>query len=265
MGDDSLPDISIVIPSFNQASFLPATLDSVLSQNDVSSLQVIIVDGGSTDGTLEILRSINDPRVTWTSEPDNGQSHAINKGMRQADGRIVTWLNSDDLYCGGALRRVVDTFDANPKAKWLVGRVGMIDRDGNETRRAITRYKDRRLRRYGYRRLLRENFISQMGVFWRRSFWEAVGPLDESLMYTMDYDLWLRMGGQIDPMILDAVLSQFRLHGQSKSGAVNRAQFDEQYAVASRYFDGDSTSRVIHRLNVEKIVWSYRLLRLFGC
>jgi len=259
-----MTDISIVIPSFNQASFLPATLDSVLGQTGVTALQVIIVDGGSTDGTLEILRSIDDPRVTWTSEPDNGQSHAINKGMCKADGRIVSWLNSDDIYCDGALRRVLDAFGARKAAQWLAGRVVVIGQDGQETRRAITRYKNRRLSRYSYRRLLRENFISQMGVFWRRSFGQTVGPLDESLMYTMDYDLWLRMGRQSDPLILDEVLSQFRLHGQSKSGAVNRSQFDEQYAVAIRYFGGDSTSRAVHRFNVEKIVWSYRLLRLLG-
>ena len=259
-----MPDISIVIPSFNQAEFLPATLKSVLTQKNRPPLEVIIADGGSTDGTLDYLNSIDDPAVTWTSEPDRGQAHAINKGLAKATGRIIAWLNSDDTYEPDALRNVVEAFDSNPHAAWLVGRVRIMDKDGNEIRRAITRYKDAKLEKYRYRSLLRENFISQMGVFWRKRFADELGPLDESLRYTMDYEYWLRMASRRDPLILNKTLAWFRLYDQSKTGEVNRAQFDEQYAVACRYFDGDRASQVIHRLNVEKIVWSYRLLKLLG-
>ena len=259
-----MTDISIVIPSFNQASFLPATLDSVLKQEDAPTLQVVVVDGGSTDGTLEILESIDDPRVTWTSEPDRGQTHAINKGLAKTDGGVVAWLNSDDLYTPGSLRHVVDAFDADPDVRWVAGRVTIINESGEETRQAVTRYKERRRRRYSYPSLLRENFISQMGVFWRRSFGEMIGPLDESLHYTMDYDYWLRMGSHCDPLMLDRELARFRWHDQSKSGAVSRAQFNEKYAVACRYFQGDRVSKAMHRFHAEKILWSYRLLKLLG-
>jgi hypothetical protein len=126
------------------------------------------------------------------------------------------------------------------------------------------RYKNRWLDRYSYRRLLVENFIAQPAVFWRKSFGEQVGPLDASLHYTMDYDLWLRMGKLSPPKILQQTLSQFRLHAQSKSGAVNREQFDEGYRVACRYFDGDRASKFAHRMHVEKIVWAYRTMRLLG-
>ncbi len=264
MIEDSAPEVSIVIPSFNQAAFLPTTLESILSQAGAPALEVIVVDGGSGDGTLEILKALDDPRVTWISEPDEGQTHAINKGMALARGEIVGWLNSDDTYCPGALRGVVDAFAANAGARWLAGRVVIVDEGGAEIRRGITRYKDRRLGRYSFGGLLRENFISQMGVFWRRSFAQELGPLDESLVYTMDYDYWLRMGERCDPLILDQVLARFRWHGKSKSGAVDRSQFDEQYAVACKHFGGDRISRALHRFNVEKIVWSYRLLKVFG-
>ena len=145
-----------------------------------------------------------------------------------------------------------------------MGRCQIIDAADRVIRAAVTQYKDRGLSRYAYRKLLRENFISQPAVFWRLDFGRAAGPLDESLHWTMDYDLWLRLGRRSDPLILDQVLAQFRLHSASKSGRVDRRQFDEQFAVARRYFDGDVASRLVHRFNVEKVVWAYRLMRLAG-
>lgn len=255
---------SIVTPSYNQAPYLRQTIDSVLSQHGAFALEHIVIDGGSTDGSVDLLRDIDDPRLSWASEHDQGQAQAINKGIARATGDIVSYLNSDDLYVPGALAAVAQAFDEHPQATWLTGRCVIIDDHGREIRRSVTRYKNRRLRRYRYRALLRQNFISQMGVFWRRSFGQQIGPLDESLHYTMDYDLWLRMGGQYDPLIVDQVLAQFRLHGGSKSGVVNREQFDEQYRVALRYLADDTVSRWAHRLNVEKVVWAYRLMRLLG-
>jgi hypothetical protein len=107
-----------------------------------------------------------------------------------------------------------------------------------------------------------ENFIPQPAVFWRRSLWETVGPLDTSLHYTMDYDLWLRMAKIAPPLLLDQVVAQFRVHRASKTGVINRRQFDEGYAVARRYAAGFSGVLWRHRLSVEKIVLAYRLLRL---
>ncbi len=152
--------------------------------------------------------------------------------------------------------------DAN--VKWLVGRYQIVDETGKTIRESITRYKDRGLNRYSYSKLLRENFIAQPAVFWRRDFGSQAGPLDESLHYTMDYDLWLRMGKLAPPKILDEVIAKFRIHSSSKSGQVNREQFDEGYRVASRYFNGDKTSRLLHKFHVEKIVFAYRLMRLLG-
>ena len=259
--------IRIVTPSFNQREFLVRTGASVLSQSGDFDLNWVVIDGGSTDGTVEFLRTLDpDPRVRWLSEGDRGQAHAVNKGLalegEPAD--VVGWLNSDDLYAPGALAAVARALHENPAAQWLVGGYEIIDPDDRPIRSAIVRYKDRALRRYSYRALLRENFISQPAVFWRRAFGERVGLLDESLHWTMDYDLWLRMGKQSEPLILDRVLARFRLHEASKSGRVNRRQFDEGYRVACRYVGRDWVSRAVHRFNVEKIVWAYRVMRALG-
>jgi len=256
--------ISIVVPSYNQAEYLPRTLASILSQQGDFALEVLVVDGQSTDGSLAILQAINDPRVTWISEPDNGQSDAINKGLAQVTGDVVTWLNSDDIYCDGALAKVAKAMLDHPQTQWLAGQCVIINEQDQPIRQGVTRYKNRQLARYRRRRLLRENFISQMSVFWRNDFGKDVGFLDESLYYTMDYDLWLRMSKASEPLILSENLGCFRWYANSKSGKINRRQFDEQYQVASPHLKGDPISRLIHRLNVEKIVWAYRLMRLLG-
>jgi glycosyltransferase involved in cell wall biosynthesis len=257
--------LSIVTPSFNGRRYLEQTSRSILSQQGDFQLEWIVVDGGSTDRTVDFLHSFDtDPRVRWLSEPDRGQSHAINKGLSMTTGDAVAWLNTDDLYTPGSLAAVADQFARNPSAQWLVGRCEIIDAAGNVIRPAVARYKERSLRRYSYSALLRENFISQPAVFWRREFGRRVGPLDESLHYTMDYDLWLRMGREIEPLFLDKVLAQFRLHESSKTGRVNREQFDEQYRVACRYVGDDRVSKWVHRFNVEKIVWAYRVMRMIG-
>jgi len=255
--------ISVVTPSFNQRDYLEQTLRSVLSQQGDFDLDHIVVDGKSTDGSVNLLQSINDPRLHWTSQPDTGQSDAINRGLLAATGDIVGWLNSDDLYTPDALATIARAF-ADPNVQWVVGRYQIIDHQGSVIRPSVVRYKNRLLNRYSYRSLLRENFIAQPSVFWRRAFGQQIGPLDQSLHHAMDYDLWLRMGKACDPFILDEVVSQFRFHPKSKSGRLNRERFDEDYLVASRYLNGDELSRWIHRINNEKIVWAYRVMGLMG-
>jgi glycosyltransferase involved in cell wall biosynthesis len=129
--------ISIITPTFNGAAYLRGALDSILKQSGNSfSLESIVIDGGSTDGTLELLRAIDDPRMRFVSERDSGQAHAINKGLSMAGGDVVAWLNADDLYCPGALQAVARAFAENSEAQWLVGGCDVIDADGNEIRRS---------------------------------------------------------------------------------------------------------------------------------
>ena len=257
--------ISIVTPTLNRRGYLASTGESILSQAGPFDLEWVVVDGGSTDGSVEWLAAAaRDPRVRYTSGPDRGQSDAINKGLAAAAGDVVAWLNADDLYPAGALAAVADAFAARPDAQWLVGRYEVIDAAGRPIRQSIVRYKRRRLDRYTYRALLRENVIPQPAVFWRRPFGGQIGPLDESLHWTMDYDLWLRMGKASPPLVVDELLARFRHHDASKSGAFDRRQFDEGYAVARRHAGDDRAALRAHRLNVEKIVWAYRVLRFLG-
>jgi GT2 family glycosyltransferase len=259
----ALMHICVVTPSFNQRNFLGQTLRSVLTQHGKFEVSSIVIDGGSTDGSVELLKSIADTRLRWISEPDHGQSDAVNKGLALAEGDVVGWLNSDDLYLPGALAAVAAAF-ADPRVQWIIGRYQIINETGQVIRPNIVRYKNRFLDRYSYRNLLRENFVSQPAVFWRREFGQRIGGLDTSLHYTMDYDLWLRMGRASPPTVLNETLAQFRIHAASKSGAVNREQFDEGYRVACRYCGNDHLSRWVHRFGVEKIVWAYRLMQLIG-
>ena len=232
----SIPKISIITPSLNQVSFIEETILSVLSQK-YPNLEYLVIDGGSTDGTLDTLKKYSD-RLTWISEKDSGQSSAINKGLRMATGDVVAFLNSDDLYEQGTLAMVGDYFARHENAFWLTGYCLNIDQNGHEIRSFIRDYKNFWLRWNHYQVLKVLNFISQPSTFWRRSTMSEVGFLDESLHYTMDYDYWLRLGRKFPLHVIRKNLSRFRLHEQSKSGTTYHDQFDEELRVAKKYFRG---------------------------
>jgi glycosyltransferase involved in cell wall biosynthesis len=246
MMEGSWPKISVITPSFNQGQFIEATIQSVLNQ-EYPNLEYLVMDGGSTDGTLDILRRYSD-QLRWFSEPDHGQVEAINKGLRLASGEILAYLNSDDLYLPGALQRVGTFFGAHPQAAWVSGHCTTVDADLRETRQLITTYKNLWLRTRSYGALLVLNYISQMATFWRRSIYEALGPLDETLHYTMDYEYWLRIGKNHRLYTLSQPLAAFRLHASSKSGTTARKQFLEQYQVAQRYHP-PALLLALHRLH----------------
>jgi glycosyltransferase involved in cell wall biosynthesis len=253
--------ISIITPSFNQAEFIGRTIRSVHGQRGPFELEHIVIDGGSTDGTTEIL-SRSGPAIRWVAEPDEGQADALNKGLAMATGEIVGWLNSDDVYLGGALAAVAEVFAAEPATQWLYGKVRIIDAADREIRRPVTVYKNLRMRRWSLGKLLRENWLSQMGVFWRRAAAEQVGRFRTDLHYCMDYDYWLRLGSRWPGRFVDQYLAAFRWYALSKSGSGFRRQFQEELDVARAAAGGRYRfSLLCHRLNVVKIVTAYRLLQ----
>ncbi|HEX9243001.1 MAG TPA: glycosyltransferase family 2 protein [Anaeromyxobacter sp.] len=254
------PRISIVTPSLNQAAFLPRTLESVLSQQGDFELEYVVQDGGSTDGSAELLRR-HEGRLSLRIEKDAGQPDAINRGLRRTTGEIVGWVNSDDLLLPGALARVAAAFAANPGAKWLHGGCEIVDEQDRPIRRWITAYKDWRCRNYSRRALLVENFVSQMTVFWRRSAMEQVGLLDESLRYTFDYEYWLRLSRLGDPLFVPERIAAFRWYTSSKSGARFEEQFAEDYAVFRRHAPPGGLLQLHKRLRTAQIVGAYRVLR----
>jgi glycosyltransferase involved in cell wall biosynthesis len=259
------PVVSIVMPSFQQARFVEAAARSVLTQTVPHEL--IVLDPGSTDGSREILQRLAaeaPDRVRLKFEPDDGQSDAINRGMALARGEILAWLNSDDLLRPGALAHVVERLAGRRGPAWLYGRAGMIDGDDRPTARFVVAYKNWRSRRFSYHKLLTENFIPQMGVFWNRAMWEAAGPLDRDLHLDMDYDLWFRFAKLADPIVSRAELAVFRVHDAAKGSVRTAAQLADAYATARRHAGHGIRARFAlcqHRLYGFRTALAYRFLK----
>lgn len=250
---------TIVTPSFNQAPFIERTIRSVLAQRPAADVEYWVLDGGSTDGTVDILKRY-EAHLRWTSGRDGGQSAAINEGLRRGTGEIMAWLNSDDIYEPGALAAVAEAHRQEPFA-WAFGNCRIIDETDREIRRPITVYKIRQSRRYSFRRLLRRDFIPQPATFFTREALARTGELDPGLHYSMDYDYWLRLGRQWPPRYLDRTLAAFRWHAQSKNGAAYRAAARETYRTARRHArPGEGGAVFLHRLHVLALTIVYRLL-----
>lgn len=256
-----MPRISVITPSYNQAEFIGTTIESVIMQDLGPELEHIVVDGVSTDGTIDVLRKYG-LHISWTSGPDRGQADAVNKGISLAKGDIIGWLNSDDLYLPGALKSVLEHFDTHPDCMWLYGKCRIINAYGKEIWKPITRYKNLVMRNFSYNKLMIENYISQPAVFFRKSLFDEAGPLNIDLKYTMDYDLWCRFGKKYPAAFLPQYLSSFRRHGASKSETDFKKQFREEYSVAVSCNPGKYLL-LLHRMNIIKIISTYRLMNLF--
>ena len=224
--------ISVITPSFNQGRYIERTLRSVLDQQGDFELEFLVIDGGSTDDTLAVLRRY-EARLRWISERDEGQSDAINKGFAMATGDVLAWLNSDDTYAPGALACVADEYRREPFA-WCFGDCHIIDENDREVREFITRYKIAQSRRYTYRRLLRRDFVAQPAAFFSSTACRATGELSRDLVYSMDYDYWLRLGRRWEPRYLGRFLANFRWHTLSKNGAAYRKAAWETFQTARR-------------------------------
>jgi GT2 family glycosyltransferase len=201
-----------VIPSYNQGRFLEEALRSALEQ-DHSELELLVVDGGSTDGSVDVIEQYADRLAWWTSEPDRGQAHALNKGFARASGGVLGWLASDDTLVPGAVARVVAELESDPEALLVYGEAVFVDEGGAELFPLPARPFDtgEMIRRC-------ENFVVQPGSLFRRRAWELAGPLDEDAHYLFDFEFALRVArhGVVKP-IADRVAT-YRVHPESKSG-----------------------------------------------
>ena len=255
------PVVSVVMPSLDQARYLGQALHSVLAQEGDFDLDCIVMDGGSTDETLTILDGFGDA-IRYVSGPDSGQSDALNKGFSLARGDIFGWLNSDDLMAPGAIQRVVELLTTEPDVQWLYGKVIIVDEHNRVIRRPITAYKSFRMRRFSYRSLLRENWISQMGVFWRRSAHEEVGPFRKDLHLTMDYDFWLRLAEHWPGRFVDEYLAAFRWYAATKTGGRTSEMQHETVRVATEHAAGAYPLQIaLHRVNAARTTLVYRALQ----
>ncbi len=264
----ALPPVTIVTPSFNQAPYLGETIESVLAQ-DYPRLEYIVVDGGSTDGSLDVIRHYAPRLARWVSEPDLGQTDAINKGFGLAHGQILAWLNSDDTYRPGAVSEAVDFLLRHPEVGMVYGEAFYMDASG----RVVARYPAGET---DYRRLRRGvATIPQQAMFFRARLWQMVGPLDPTFYYAMDYDLWVRIAALTPLAFRRRPWANFRLHDASKSLNAAYRCWPEMLRVHFR--EGGSRFSVIYakylvRRVVEPVMplrlrwrrWTYRLQRRLG-
>lgn len=224
---DGRPLVSIVTPSMNQGRFIRDAIESVLAQ-DYPFIEYLVVDGGSTDETLDVLRSYGS-RVAWISEPDRGQSDAINKGWRRSRGSILSWLCADDGLYQGAVSRIVDAFAKNPDAGLVYGRGHLVDLDG------VTLASSPLGARDAHTLVHHADFICQPSAFATRAAVESAGFVDESLTWVMDWDLFIRIS-RIAPLVyVPDVLAWIRTHDQTKTNQGGHARFREIVRVIRRY------------------------------
>ena len=223
--------VSVVIPSFNQGQYIGSTLRSVLEQPDVPN-ETLVMDGGSTDATLDICRDFQSrfpDRFRFVSEPDRGQSHAINKAVSQTTGTVIGWLNSDDTYAPNAVATARDFFANNPDVDLLYGNADFVDGD------------DRRIARCehvepfdGHRLVHDTDFIVQPAAFFTRRAFDAVGGIDESLHYAMDYDLFLKIAARFKVAYTPTLLANYKWFGENKTAVGAWDRLNEVRKVSER-------------------------------
>lgn len=205
-----IPDITIITPAYQAARFLPRAIESVRQQRLVN-VQHIVVDGGSQDGTLELLQ--NQPDVEWISEPDSGQAAAFNKGLARAQSPLIGWLNADDAYRPDVLSQVVDYFRQHPQALLVNAALQRVDGDGNSVQYLPARSSRFWLRHFWFRWY----GLNHPSTFYRRELFDRVGLIDESLQYAMDYDFYLRASLETPFDDLDVVTTEMLVHEQTKT------------------------------------------------
>jgi glycosyltransferase involved in cell wall biosynthesis len=222
------PRISVVTPSFNQAPFIERTIRSVLDQ-DYPNFEYFVIDGGSTDGSVDIIRRYADRLTYWVSEKDNGQTHALNKGFRRATGDIVGWLNSDDMYPPGTFRFIAEEFRKDPALDVVYGNKAIVDES------------DQIVERMCYTKVwypmvvLLDSVLPQPAAFWKRSLFDKVGYLDEGFRFAMDTEFFCRAARQARTRHIHRDICWFRWHRDQKTQTIQQVCERDLAEIRRRY------------------------------
>lgn len=251
------PKISVVVPSYNQGPYIEQTLRSVLDQG-YPNLELIVIDGGSSDNSLDVIRRYAAHIAYWVSEPDGGQTQGLIKGFQRSTGDIQCWLNADDLHEPHTLREVAQFFSAHPEARFVYGNWTWIDRNGNALYYRREMGFNRWLWLYAY------NYIPQPAAFWRRDLYEEVGGLDPHYSLTMDADLFARFMRVSHPRHLDRPLARFRRYPEQRNQAHRTNSDREQYDILCRELNRrvGAVEKISLSLLARAIRFSYRTFRL---
>ncbi len=233
---DSLPKITIVTPSYNQAAYLEATLQSVLSQ-DYPNLEYIVMDGGSTDGSFGIIDKYSSKLAYWESHPDNGQADAIYRGFERATGEIFGFVNSDDLLLPGALLKIGNWFLTHPFEEWVVGGSVIIDPKGDHFRGRLGNPCFNLGGRVTFEQLLFGGCggFNQPASFWRRSVFFEIGGFDRRLRFCFDYDLFFGLSRRRPSGNIREFIAAFRLHPESKTTNLYELKLKEDEFLCEKY------------------------------
>lgn len=249
----SLPLVTVVTPSFNQAGFLEETIHSVLNQT-YPNVEYIIIDGGSSDGSLEIIKKYASRLANWISEKDRGQTDAINKGFALAKGEVLAWLNSDDSLLPNAIEEAVSYLSEHPDTGMVYGDANYIDKKSKVIGKFPSAETDLIRLRRGF------VHIPQQASFFRKSLWEQVGPLDPEFFFAMDYDLWVRLAERSELKYLPRTWANFRLHADAKTISADDQCWPEMLKVHFR--DGGSkVAPIVLKYYIRKLVAPFILWR----
>ena len=267
---DNHPLVSIIVPSYNQGKYIKYTIDSILSQ-DYPSIEVLVIDGGSSDETIEILETYKD-QISWISEQDNGQAHALNKGLKMARGDVIGWLNSDDTYLADAVEKAIYALNKQTGCSLVYGEAAYIDESGNKTGRYTTEP-------YSSKALLHHCIICQPTVFFKRQLLEKAGGANDEYDMALDYEMWLRYSKFTPLLYIPEELACSRMYPQNKTSLYRRKSIKEAMRACKTHYGRTSSSWCaqfahahaehvpllgrfkISRLPVQAILFSYAVVR----